>query len=44
LQSLERLVLSVRDFGWDQALDDDDAVRARWARLRQKLLPANTRS
>jgi len=42
LDQLERLVLSVRDFGWDEALDDDGPVRARWARLRKKLLPANT--
>jgi len=40
LDELERLVLSVRDFGWDEALDDDAPVRARWALLRKKLLPA----
>lgn len=40
LDELERLMLSVRDFGWDAALDDDAPIRARWARLRQRLLPA----
>jgi hypothetical protein len=41
LDELERLMLSVQDFGWDEALDDDAPVRARWARLRAKLLPAS---
>jgi hypothetical protein len=39
LDELERLMLSVRDFGWDETLDDDAPVRARWASLREKLLP-----
>jgi hypothetical protein len=39
LDELERLMLSVRDFGWDEALDDDAPVRARWASLREKSLP-----
>ena len=39
LDDLERLMLSARDFGWDEALDDDAPVRARWGRLRAKLLP-----
>jgi hypothetical protein len=39
---LERLMLSVRDFGWDQALDDDAPVRARWARLRTRLASDRT--
>ena len=39
LDEVERLLLSVRDFGWDVALDDDAPVRARWASLREKLLP-----
>jgi hypothetical protein len=42
LDELERLMLSVGDFGWDEALDDDAPVRARWASLRKKLLPAGT--
>ena len=37
---LERLMLSVDDFGWAEALDDDAIVRARWARLRERLIPA----
>jgi hypothetical protein len=41
VDELERLMLSVRDFGWDKTLDDDAPVRARWARLRKKLLPAS---
>jgi hypothetical protein len=39
LDELERLMLSVADFGWDEALDDDAPVRARWARLREKRPP-----
>ena len=42
LDELERLLLSVRDFGSDEALDDDDTDCARRARLRKKLLPADT--
>jgi len=42
LDELGRLTLSVHDFGWDEALDDDAPVRARWARLREKMLPALT--
>jgi hypothetical protein len=38
LDELEWLMLSVQDFGWDDALDDDAPVRARWASLREKLL------
>jgi len=33
---LEQLMLSVDDFGWRSALDDDAPVRARWALLRQR--------
>ena len=33
---LEQLMLSVDDFGWRAALDDDAPVRARWALLRQR--------
>lgn len=40
LDDVERLMLSVRDFGWDEALDDDAPVRARWARLRERLASA----
>jgi hypothetical protein len=39
LDEVERLMLSVRDFGWDRALDDDGPIRARWASLRKSLLP-----
>ena len=39
LDELERLMLSVGDFGWNEALNDDAPVRARWARLRERLLP-----
>jgi hypothetical protein len=35
LAELERLMLSVRDFGWDDGLDDDAPVRARSACLRR---------
>lgn len=38
LDALERLMLSARDFAWDEALDDDAPVRARWARLRKQHL------
>ncbi|MEO7037959.1 MAG: hypothetical protein ABI548_28590 [Polyangiaceae bacterium] len=38
LNELEMLMLSVDDFGWASALDDDAPVRARWARLRERLL------
>jgi hypothetical protein len=38
LDSLERLMLSAADFAWDEALDDDAPVRARWARLRERYL------
>jgi hypothetical protein len=41
LDELERLMLSVDDFGWAEELDDDGPVRARWARLRE-LLGANS--
>ena len=34
----EPALLSVDDFGWAEALDDDAVVRARWARLRERLL------
>lgn len=37
LDDIERLMLSVRDFGWEEALDDDAPIRARWARLRKRL-------
>jgi hypothetical protein len=37
LEELEQLMLSVDDFGWREALDDDAPVRARWARLREVL-------
>jgi len=37
---LERLMLSVADFGWSEALSDDAVVRARWSKLRaQQLTP-----
>lgn len=38
LDELEMLMLSVDDFGWAAALDDDAPVRARWVRLRERLL------
>ncbi len=34
---LERLMLSVDDFGWADALADDAVVRSRWSKLREKL-------
>jgi hypothetical protein len=37
LDEVERLMLSIDDFGWREALDDDEPVRARWVRLRQRL-------
>jgi hypothetical protein len=37
LDEAERLMLSIDDFGWREALDDDRPVRARWARLRERL-------
>ena len=39
---LERLMLSVDDFGWRSSLDDDAPVRARWAKLRERLLDSPT--
>jgi len=41
LDELERLMLSIGDFGWDEALDDDAPVRERWATLRAKCPPAS---
>jgi len=41
LDELERLMLSIADFGWDEALDDDAPVRERWATLRAKCPPAS---
>ena len=38
LDELERLMLSVDDFGWRASLDDDAPVRARWSLLRQRLV------
>lgn len=38
LDEVERLMLSLDDFGWREALDDDAPIRARWATLRQRLL------
>ncbi len=37
LDEVEQLLLSVDDFGWRQALDDDEPIRARWMRLRERL-------
>jgi hypothetical protein len=37
LDELERLMLSVDDFGWRATLNDDAPVRARWDLLRQRL-------
>jgi hypothetical protein len=37
LDEIERLMLSIDDFGWRAALDDDACVRARWNRLQNKL-------
>lgn len=37
LDEVERLMLSLDDFGWREALDDDAPIRARWASLRQRL-------
>jgi hypothetical protein len=37
LEELERLFLSIDDFGWRAALDDDSEVREIWSRLRRKL-------
>jgi len=37
LDELEKLMLSVDDFGWRSSLDDDAPVRARWAKLRARL-------
>ncbi|MEI9940186.1 MAG: hypothetical protein WDO69_23455 [Pseudomonadota bacterium] len=42
LDELERLMLSIDDFGWRPSLDDDAPVRARWAKLRQRLLEPPT--
>ena len=42
LDELERLMLSIDDFGWRSALDDDAPVRARWAKLRERLLQPPT--
>lgn len=36
LDELERLMLSIDDFGWRETLDDDAPVRARWAALRER--------
>jgi len=38
LDELEKLMLSVDDFGWRSSLDDDAPVRARWAKFRERLL------
>jgi hypothetical protein len=38
LDEVERLMLSIDDFGWREVLDDDAPVRARWALLRERLL------
>lgn len=40
LDEVERLMLSLEDFGWHKDLDDDAPVRARWARLRMRMLSA----
>lgn len=42
LDELEMLMLSVDDFGWRSSLDDDAPVRARWAKLRKRLLESQT--
>jgi len=39
LDEVERLMLSVDDFGWREALDDDAPIRARWSLLRARLHP-----
>lgn len=44
LDEVERLLLSVDDFGWREALDDDGPVRARWNRLRERLSGGATTS
>jgi hypothetical protein len=41
VEETERLLLSVDDFGWRELLDDDAPIRARWARLRSRLLPVS---
>lgn len=40
LDEVEQLLLSVDDFGWRAALDDDEPIRARWMRLRERLTAA----
>jgi len=42
LDELESLMLSIDDFGWRSSLDDDAPVRARWAKLRERLLEPPT--
>jgi hypothetical protein len=37
LDELEMLMLSIDDFGWRSSLDDDAPVRARWAKIRERL-------
>jgi hypothetical protein len=37
LDEIERLMLSIDDFGWRAALDDDACVRDRWNRLQKRL-------
>ena len=43
LDEVERLMLSIDDFGWRSLLDDDAAVRERWNQLRIKLGWVNAR-
>ncbi|HXK20394.1 MAG TPA: hypothetical protein VNG33_21440, partial [Polyangiaceae bacterium] len=44
LDDVERLMLSVDDFGWREALDDDAPIRARWALLRERLQPGSPKT
>ena len=41
LDEIERLMLSIDDFGWRAVLDDDAVVRDRWNQLRKRLGRAN---
>jgi hypothetical protein len=43
LDAVEALMLSIDDFGWREALDDDAPIRARWILLRERLSGARPR-